>query len=215
MTDNELEVLVKSAMLGPLQTNSYLIGHLPSKEAVLIDGGAIPLPLLKLIQVNELSLKYVLLTHCHFDHIDGIEEVREMTGCQVLMNKEETPVLEASKNSAIRWDFNPPSLKAPDGFISDGEQIKIGNINLNVISTPGHSPGGLSFYSEELGSVFSGDTLFMQSIGRTDFPGGSMETLLSSIKSQLFILPEETRVAPGHGPATTISNEMRSNPFIR
>lgn len=211
---SEENFLVKSTVLGPLQTNSYLIAHLPTREAVLIDGGAIPLELLKIVQLHELKVKYGLLTHCHFDHIQGIEEVRQMTGCKVAMHKAEEPILQAAQPAAAHWGFEPPKFQKPDFFLQDGERISIGNLVLTTLWTPGHSPGGLSFYVAELGVVFSGDCLFMQSIGRTDFPGGDFETLITSIKTQLFTLPEETRVAPGHGPATTISHEKHSNPFL-
>ena len=215
VSNSEQEVLLSSAVLGPLQTNSYLIGHLPTREAVLIDGGAIPLPLLKLVRINTLQVKYVLLTHTHFDHIVGIEEVRQTYGCKVGMHKAEEPILKASRTAAVRWGLDPPKLQAPDFILRDEERISVGDLTLTALLTPGHSPGGLSFYSEDLGVVFSGDTLFLQSIGRSDFPGGDFETLISSIKNRLFALPDETRVAPGHGPSTTISQEKRSNPFVK
>lgn len=211
---SEENFLVRSTVLGPLQTNSFLIAHLPTREAVLIDGGAIPLELLKIVRLHELKVKYGLLTHCHFDHIQGIEEVRQLTGCKVAMHKAEEPILQAAQPAAAHWGFEPPKFQKPDLFLQDGERISVGNLVLTTLWTPGHSPGGLSFYVTELGVVFSGDCLFMQSIGRTDFPGGDFETLITSIKTQLFTLPEDTRVGPGHGPSTTISHEKRSNPFL-
>ncbi|MFQ6126129.1 MAG: MBL fold metallo-hydrolase [Candidatus Heimdallarchaeota archaeon] len=214
MSLSDKDFLVKSTVLGPLQTNSYLIAHLPTREAVLIDGGAIPLQLLKFVRLHELNMKYALLTHCHFDHIQGIEEVRQMTGCKVAMHKAEDPILQAAHPAAAQWGFEPPKFQEPDLFIADGEKISVGNLALTALWTPGHSPGGLSFYAAELGVVFSGDCLFMQSIGRTDFPRGDFKTLITSIRTRLFTLPEETRVAPGHGPSTTISHEKRSNPFL-
>lgn len=214
MSFAEQDVLLKSEALGPLQTNSYLIGYHPTQEAVLIDGGAVPLQFLKLIKINEFNLKYVLLTHSHFDHIQGIGEVRQLTNCKVAMHKAEEPIIRASQQAAVRWGLEPPKLQEVDIYLQEGEHISVGELTLKVLLTPGHTPGGLSFYSKELGIVFSGDTLFMQSIGRTDFPGGSFETLISSIKTQLLVLPDETKVAPGHGPTTIISQEKRSNPFL-
>ena len=207
-------ILLKSESLGPLQSNSYLIGHLPTREAVLIDGGAVPLQLLKLIQINELNLKYVLLTHCHIDHIAGVEEVRQTTGCKIIIHQKEIPILKNSEQAALQWGMSPPQFKEPDGFIEEKDKISIGEVTLTALLTPGHTPGGLSYYSSDLNIIFTGDTLFKQSIGRSDLPGGNSNTLLTSIKTKILPLPDDTIVAPGHGPKSTIGFERNSNPFL-
>ena len=213
MTSNP-NILIKHESLGPLQTNSYLVGHLSTREAVLIDGGAVPLQLLKLIQINELNLKYVLLTHGHIDHIAGVEEVRQTTGCKIIIHQKESPILKNSEQAALQWGLNPPQFKEPDGFIEEDDKISIGELTLTALLTPGHTPGGLSYYSPDLNIIFAGDTLFRQSIGRSDLPGGNSETLITSIKTKILPLPDDTIVAPGHGPQSTIGFERNSNPFL-
>lgn len=204
----------KQIPLGPLQTNCYLV--IKENVCIVIDPGEEGNKLTGIIDELNIKPQGVLLTHAHFDHIGAVEEIREQYKIPVYVHEKEAKwLLEPSLNgSQFFISGNLVRLKPADHFFADEQIVTIGDFNFQLFETPGHSPGSVSFYFKEEGIVLAGDALFKGSIGRTDLPGGNREQLIRSIHDKLLPLPEETLVLPGHGPATTIGNEMDSNPFL-
>jgi len=204
-----LETLVVT-MFG---VNCYILGSEQTREAIVIDPGGGTKEILKTLDQHQLSLRYILATHCHLDHIGGLKKLKEATGAEFLAHAAEEVSTKIMGPMAALFGLKEKYCPKPDRTITEGEIISVGEINLRVIHTPGHSPGGLSFHDN--GFVFVGDTLFMGSIGRTDFPGCSYTALINSVRTKLFPLGDEVKVYPGHGPATTIGTERAYNPFFQ
>ncbi|MDR1701337.1 MAG: MBL fold metallo-hydrolase [Sporomusaceae bacterium] len=199
--------------LGSLETNCYIVYCPTTLAAAVIDPGAEAGRILKEIAKNKLKLEKIILTHGHGDHIGALNEVREASGAAVLIHAEDAMMLtNANKNLSVFIGPGIVSQKA-DRLLADGDLIEIGELKLKVLHTPGHTKGGICLYAPD--TLFAGDTLFAQSIGRTDFPGGSFEEIVKSIKEKLFTLPPETTVLPGHGPETSIAVEIKTNPFVK
>lgn len=199
-------------VVGPLQVNCYILADEKTKEAVVIDPGDDAEDILRVIREKGLTVKYIINTHAHFDHVGANKRLKEETGAQLLLHEAEATVLEGSSRHAAIYNLKTTSSPPADRYVKHGEVIAAGEISLSVLHTPGHSPGGICLV--EQGMVFTGDALFAGSIGRTDFPGGNLMTLLNAIRANLMILPDETRVFPGHGPDSTIGDEKRDNPFL-
>jgi glyoxylase-like metal-dependent hydrolase (beta-lactamase superfamily II) len=195
------------------QTNCYVVGCEEMHEGVVIDPGGHPKRILKAIERSELTIRYVLNTHCHFDHIGANAEIVTTTAALLALHPAELPILQARGGAAL---FGVPVKESPlpDLELEDGQVLEVGVLRFQVLYTPGHSPGGATFYLEEEGVAFDGDVLFAMGIGRTDLPGGDWDTLMSSIREVLFGLPDETILYPGHGPETTVGQEKRSNPWV-
>ncbi|MDF2380069.1 MBL fold metallo-hydrolase [Nostoc ellipsosporum NOK] len=208
---------VKSFTFNPVQENTYLLYN-EEKECCIIDPGCyFPEEEQRLAQaIRSEGLKPVLLlnTHCHFDHIFGNKFVAETWGLVPHLHEKEMPVLERAEQSAAAWQIPFTAYQGPVAHIREGETVRLGEATLEILFTPGHSPGSVSFYNEKSGLLIAGDVLFNRSIGRTDLPGGNYETLIQSITTQLMALPDETKVYPGHGPMTTIGFEKMNNPFL-
>lgn len=201
------------------QENCYLVWDQDSREAALIDCGATTqaewAAISRQIEELGLTLKHNLLTHCHFDHIMGLPFVRATYGLKPQFHKIEQPVYDAMPQMAARFGITMPQpLPQPQAYLGDGDQIHLGNGTLKVIHTPGHTWGGLCYYDEAEDKLFSGDTLFRESLGRTDL-GGDMDEEINSIRTRILTLPPHTAVHPGHGPSTTVEWEMAHNPFVR
>lgn len=206
-------LIVERIVVGILQTNCYLLGDTDSKEAVVIDAGDDAELISHYLNKHGLAPKAILATHCHFDHILGVKELKQKFPIPFYVHQEDLSLLESMQERARSFmGLELPAPANPDSFLREGDSIKIGKQSIDVLHTPGHSPGGVSFVTA--GSVFTGDALFFGSIGRTDGPGGSFETLVTSITKKLFSLPDETVVYPGHGPKTTIGTEKKGNPFV-
>ncbi|MTH52408.1 MBL fold metallo-hydrolase [Bacillus mangrovi] len=200
--------------LGPLQTNCYVLSS-KEKECIVFDPGSEGAKLNALIQSRGLKPLAVLLTHAHFDHIGAVDEVRERWNIPVYVHKKEKDWLASPElNGSHYFQAGPIHAGPADEYIETGKPLTIGPFTLRVSHTPGHSPGSVSFYHEETRAVFSGDVLFKEGIGRTDLPGGDHQLLLKSIHDHLLELPEDTLVLSGHGPETTIQDEMDHNPFL-
>jgi hydroxyacylglutathione hydrolase len=208
---------IKSFVFNPFQENTFLLFD-ETNECVVIDAGCNEtneqLELLTFIEENGLKLKLVLNTHCHIDHIMGNAFLVEKYGVSSVAHKADIPLLERSNDMAIAFGFRIQKPPMPDVWVNHGDIIEFGNTKLKVLHVPGHSPGCIAFYCEKDEFVIVGDVLFKGSIGRADLPGGDYDTLISSIKENLFTLPENIVVYPGHGEKTTIGHEKKTNPFF-
>jgi len=193
--------------------NCFILGCEETGEAAVIDPGDEAERILSIVSDLKLGLKYILNTHGHFDHVAGNKRMKAATQAKIMIHPLDAPMLSQLSSSASAWGMSAEDSPPPDRTLEDGDRVTFGNITLNVIHTPGHTPGGISFSTDSY--VFVGDTLFAGSIGRTDFPGGDYDTLIASIKNRLFTLGSDTEVFTGHGPETTIGNEKRTNPFVR
>ncbi|SDH50170.1 Glyoxylase, beta-lactamase superfamily II [Alteribacillus persepolensis] len=205
----------KQIPLGPLQTNCYvLFNH--QREAVIFDPGGDAHVLKSWLSKNDITPAAILLTHAHFDHIGAVSDIRQTYNIDVYIHeKEQDWLTDPGKNGSIHFLPDSPIQTEPaDHLLQGNSSLNVGGFTLDMYETPGHSPGSISFYHKETEVVFSGDVLFSGSIGRTDLPGGNHQTLLTSIHQTLLELPENTTVACGHGPVTSIEAEMDSNPFL-
>ncbi|MFQ5427668.1 MAG: MBL fold metallo-hydrolase [Thermodesulfobacteriota bacterium] len=205
---------IKSIEVGPLEVNCYLLWDSDTLEAFIIDPGGDG-PLIK-DEVNSLGLKvkYVVNTHGHFDHVGADGELRTFYSVPLAIHKADITLLKNASGHAEIFGIKAPPQPSPDTFLTNNALLEAGSISLKVIHTPGHTPGGVCLYNEGEGLLFSGDTLFAGSVGRTDLEGGSSEELMNSIKTRLLSLDDNVRVFPGHGPSTTIGDERRHNPFL-
>ena len=197
---------------GPVQENCYLVRH-ESGAAVLVDPGEDAADILELVSKTNSSLKAILLTHAHFDHIGAVQEVRTQLSVDVWLHSEAREQYLQGHLAAARWNMPFTQPDAPEHELLAGTWI-LEPLEFEVLFTPGHAPGHVSLYSRAGGFVLSGDALFQGSIGRTDLPGANHELLISGIKSQLLTLPDETVVFSGHGEETTIAKESVSNPYL-
>ncbi|HUX47165.1 MAG TPA: MBL fold metallo-hydrolase [Desulfosporosinus sp.] len=205
--------MIERRAMGAMGANCYLYACMESKKAVIIDPGADGKKIYRWILEKGLKVDYILLTHGHVDHIGGVDELRALLGDVLVgIHADDAGMLTDGKKNLSSYLGAGLVLQSADFLLQDGQEITIGKEKLNVISTPGHSPGCVCFLSAE--GLFSGDTLFAGSIGRTDFPGGSLDQLLKGVKDKLMILPEDTRVFPGHGEETSIGEEKRDNPYL-
>jgi glyoxylase-like metal-dependent hydrolase (beta-lactamase superfamily II) len=207
-------VRIESYALGPVMANCYLLYDESSRHGVVVDPGAEPDRVLSRIGELGLQVEAILLTHAHFDHIGAVEPVREKTGAPVYIHRLEGDWLtDPRKNGSGLWPgMEPIRCREADHHLDGGESLVFFGQTFRVLHTPGHSPGSVTYALD--GLVLSGDVLFAGSIGRTDLPGGDFDTLMRSIHDQLMVLPEETRVYPGHGPETTVGREQEANPYL-
>lgn len=206
---------IKTFTFNPFQENTYVLSS--QGEAVVIDPGNSDkretAALDQYIAAENLTVKYLLNTHCHIDHVLGNYHVKEKYKVPLLIHEFDLPVLRAVKTYAGNYGFPMYSEVEPNSFLKEGDTVKFGDLEARVLFVPGHAPGHIAFYFENEKRIFVGDVLFRSSIGRTDLPGGDFDTLIESIHQKLFILPNDLEVFPGHGPTTTIGEEKVSNPF--
>lgn len=210
-------MLIKCFTFNPFQENTYILSD-STRECIIIDPGCFNASerneISDYIQSNGLQPVKLINTHCHIDHILGNKFIKEKYNLQLGIHPLEVPILGLGEASSKMWSVPYETSPQPDYFIEEGETINFGESILQVLFTPGHSPGSICFYSETNRFVISGDVLFYGSIGRTDLPGGNHETLIKRIKTQLFPLGDDLKVYSGHGPATTIGFEKMNNPFL-
>ncbi len=200
--------------LGPLQTNCYLLGCDQTKNAAVIDPSWSGEVIAGKAEEEGWTITHILLTHSHFDHVGGLAELKDLTQAPIFIHHEAIPMLENAVMAAQMWQINMPKPPPVDSMLDDNQQIVVGDLNLRVLYTPGHAPGHVCFYLAEHNILFDGDVIFQQSIGRTDLPGGDYDLLMQSIRQRVLILPDETAVLSGHGPATTIGQEKAWNSFL-
>jgi hydroxyacylglutathione hydrolase len=193
----EVRKVLRKLIVGPYQTNCYILACKETMEGVVIDPGDEVFRIVKEISRNGIQVRSILITHGHVDHIGGAAELKRITKAPILIHPSDAP--------ALRFP--------PDRTLQEGVEIQVGTYTLSVIHTPGHSPGGVCFIAP--GAVFTGDTLFAGSVGRTDFPAGSHEDLVAGVRRKIFPLGDDLRIYPGHGPPSTIGHEKRTNPFFQ
>ncbi|MBT8340007.1 MAG: MBL fold metallo-hydrolase [Desulfatitalea sp.] len=206
-------MIINAIAVGPLQANCFILGCKQTREAAVIDPGGDADQILLALAKDRLTLKAIINTHGHFDHISANRALKAATGADIMVHPKDAPMLAEVSSSAAQWGMKSEDSPAPDRLLDDGDTVTVGHIVLEVRHTPGHTPGGISLYTDKV--VFVGDTLFAGSIGRTDFPGGDFNTLIRSIQTKLFTLPDDVTVYTGHMQPTTIGREKRSNPFCR
>ncbi|MBS0012822.1 MAG: MBL fold metallo-hydrolase [Desulfobacterales bacterium] len=206
-------MILKSLAVGPIMANCYIIGCESTKSAAVIDPGDEADRILKELAKDGLTLKCIINTHGHFDHVGGNADLKKASGADIVIHPADEAMLADLVRTAAAFGLSAQNSPAPDRTVQEGDTISFGEISLRVLDTPGHSPGGISLHTDNM--VFVGDALFAGSIGRTDLPGGDFQTLISSIKTKLFPLGDDTTVYTGHGPATSIGQEKRANPFLR
>jgi hydroxyacylglutathione hydrolase len=209
-------MFVKQMQVGQMAVFAYLVGDTITGDALVIDPAGDVKVIIAEAKKNNLRINYIVNTHGHVDHIGGNAEMQNATGAKIVVHEDDAIMLTSTPAMMLKMFGAKPSPPA-DILVKDGDIISVGNISLKVIHTPGHSPGGISLYSP--GYVFTGDTLFVEAVGRTDLPGGSWQTMNKSIQEKLFCLPEDTKVMPGHNygrmPTSTIGHEKNNNPYIR
>ncbi|HRG80030.1 MAG TPA: MBL fold metallo-hydrolase [Cyclobacteriaceae bacterium] len=209
-------IQIQTFAFNPFSENTYVVFD-QTGEGVIIDPGCYETEekttLAKFIEDEGIKIKYLLNTHCHIDHVLGNDFVKEKYKVPFLIHPKEEPVLKSVKAYAPSYGFAQYHEALPDQFINEGDKVLFGNIVFQVVFLPGHAPGHIGFYDSDSKSLFSGDVLFQQSIGRTDLPGGDHNTLIKSIHQKIFTLPDDVVVYPGHGDTTTVGEEKVSNPF--
>lgn len=208
-----MAITIQSFVLGPVQTNAYLLTNEETRKAVIIDPGMNPASLIR--KLDGLEIEAILLTHAHFDHIGGVDEIRKLKGCPVYLHDLEADWLtDPKRNGSLRWpELGAVIRSEPAEYaLDDRMTLKLIGATFKVMHTPGHSPGSVSFLMNN--HLFGGDVLFRQSVGRTDLPGGDADTLYDSIHEKLFKLDDGVIVYPGHGPRTTIGYEREHNPYV-
>ncbi|MBM4102575.1 MAG: MBL fold metallo-hydrolase [Planctomycetes bacterium] len=209
-------MLIETFVLGDFQANCYCVrADAAQEDCILIDPGQSPFSMIQSLQNNGLKPTAIILTHGHIDHIGGVEMVREQwPQIQVYIHKADAAMLTDPDENLSMLAGTVFQARPAEKILDGQTQIEVAGLQFKILYTPGHTLGGICLYNADEGVVFAGDTLFAGSIGRSDFPGGDYEQLIQGIKTKLLTLPDTTKVYPGHGPATTIRNEKRHNPFL-
>lgn len=207
-------MIIKTLAVGPIMANCFIVGCEKTRLAAVIDPGDEAHNILMALAESKLTVKYIINTHGHFDHVGANKRLKDATGAPILIHKADAEMLSHVGVSAMSFGLSGENSPPADQTVDEGDKIAFGDITLTVIHTPGHSLGGISLYDGK-GVVFVGDSLFAGSIGRTDFPGGDYDTLIRSIKTKLLPLGDDVVVYSGHGPVTTLGRERRMNPFLQ
>jgi hydroxyacylglutathione hydrolase len=210
----EDDVIRETLAVGLLGCNCTILGDEVSREAIVVDPGYDVPKILATLAKHQLTVKQIVVTHAHIDHIASAATLKEVTGAPVIYSKADLPQLAIMGEQAAWLGVDTPEVKAPDHSPADGEVVAVRGVEASVIYTPGHTEGSLCLYMPSEGLLLAGDTLFAGGVGRTDFPGGNTAKLMESLRERLMPLPDATVVVPGHGPETTIGIERAENPFL-
>ena len=208
-------MILETFPVGPLQCNCTLLGDEETREAIVIDPGDEIGRIHRRLTTLGLSLKQILITHAHIDHVGGALRLKALTGAPIYLNENDLPLLQMMAAQAAWLGVDSPETAPPDEPLNDGQRVGLANYPAQIIHTPGHTQGSICLYFAPLKMILAGDTIFAGSIGRTDLPGGNPEQIIDSIHSRLLTLPDDTKVVPGHGPTTTIGAERKTNPFLQ
>ena len=208
-------MILETFPVGPLQCNCTVLGDRASGEAMVVDPGDNIPQILAILARHKLTLKQIVVTHGHIDHVGGAVRLKRATGAPILLNQNDLPLLAMMDEQAGWLGIETPEVAPPDVSAEDGMVAGIAGHAAHIVHTPGHTQGSICLHFAQDNLLLAGDTLFARSIGRTDLPGGDGRQILRSIHDRVLTLPEETRVVPGHGPATTIGEERESNPFLQ
>jgi glyoxylase-like metal-dependent hydrolase (beta-lactamase superfamily II) len=202
-------------IVGPLQCNCSILGDKASREAIVVDPGDDISRIVSLLEQHQLTVKQIIVTHAHIDHIAGAQRLKHLTGAPILYNQNDLPLVKMMDIQAGWLGIPTPEVAPPDASLEDGQAISIAGLTGTILHTPGHTEGSVCLYLPQQTLLLAGDTLFAGSVGRTDLPGGNTSKLLKSIRDSLLTLPDEVTVIPGHGPKTSIGTERESNPFLQ
>ena len=208
-------MILETFPVGPLQCNCTILADEETREAIIVDPGDEITRIHRRLSDLGLTLKQILITHAHIDHVGGALKLKSLTGAPIYLNEADLPLLHMMSAQAAWLGIETPETAPPDEGLIDGRHVGLASYPAHVIHTPGHTQGSICLHFAPMKIVLAGDTLFAGSIGRTDLPGGNFDQIIDSIQSRLLNLPDETRVIPGHGPATTIGAERKSNPFLK
>lgn len=206
-------MIIETLVVGMIQANCFIVGDPATRKAVVIDPGGDAPVIAKRLKALELTAEAIVLTHGHFDHVEGAGDLKKLTNVPIIAHVEDVPLIKALPAQGQLFGLTVTPANVPDKTVKDGDEIPFGTLKLKVLHTPGHSPGSVSLVAGK--DVFVGDLLFAGSIGRTDLMGGNYDTLINSVEKKVFTLPEDTVVHPGHGPDTSVGREKRTNPFFR
>jgi hydroxyacylglutathione hydrolase len=208
-------MILESFPVGPLRCNCTILGDEVTHEAIVVDPGDNIAEILSRLGKHRLTLRQIVITHAHIDHIGGAAQLKKATGAPVFLNQKDMELLSMMEIQAGWLGIPTPEVAPPDVSAEDGLAIGLSGLPAEVLHTPGHTPGSICLLFPEHHLLLAGDTLFAGSIGRTDLPGGDGRQILRSLRDRLLVLPDATRVVPGHGPETTIGEERQSNPFLQ
>lgn len=208
-------MILETFPVGPLQCNCTILGDEEAGEAIVIDPGDEVGLIHRRLTELELKLNQILVTHAHIDHVGGALRLKRLTGAPIFLNENDLPLLKMMEAQAGWIGVATPETAAPDALLADGQSVGLERYQAEVLHTPGHTQGSVCLHFAPLKLLIAGDTLFAGSIGRTDLPGGNFGQIIDSIESRLLVLPDETKVQPGHGPVTTIGEERKGNPFLQ
>lgn len=201
--------------VGPIGTNCYILNNEENNEGIIVDPGADASRILHAVEELKLKVAGIFVTHGHSDHIGALHQVRQATKAPVYMSAEDAPMLADPEGNLSRWMGEDVSTFAPEKLVADGDVINVAGFEFKVLATPGHTPGGVCFLNEANTICFVGDTIFCESIGRTDFPGGSYKQILESIKNKIMTLDDGIRLLPGHMTSTSVGWERKRNPYLQ
>jgi hydroxyacylglutathione hydrolase len=198
--------------VGPLAENTYIVEHVASRQAAVVDPGDEGEEILHRLAERGITLGMILLTHGHFDHVGAVRTLKERTGAKIHIHADDADRMRTAGRQGGMFGLHVQDPPAPDVLLREGDRVTLGDQQFQVLHTPGHTPGHVTFLAGQM--AFVGDLIFAGSIGRTDLPGGSYDDLIRAVREKIFVLPDRTVLFPGHGPATTVGEEKRSNPFF-
>jgi glyoxylase-like metal-dependent hydrolase (beta-lactamase superfamily II) len=201
-------------VVGPLSVNCLILGCDATREGVVVDPGGDVERIIEAVRRHDLAIRFIINTHGHFDHVGGNRQAVAAFGAPLLIHQADAPMLDRVADVGSMYGIQGENSPPADGFLVEGMEIEFGAYRMKVLHTPGHTPGGCCLYLAKENKVITGDTLFADSIGRTDLPGGSHDQILESIRNKLFTLPDDVVAYPGHGPETSIGQEKRHNPYF-